>query len=332
MGVLRKVLKVLAVIMGVLVVAAIGCYAYAEATYKIDYSSTPKPAIVASKDPEVIKRGEYVFHSIAHCSACHVGKNIGKDRKRNDRSPPLGGFVFDVPGFGKYVAANLTSDPDTGLGKVGDGEIARTIRHGVARDGRLAPFMQFAVGEMADEDLTAVVSYIRTLPAAKNEVEKESWGFVAKLLAKKFPPRMGAIPKYVPPGDASVARGEYIANGPGVCSGCHTPIDMMSMKPSGPKFSGSNPEPDHDDSKFEIVAPNLTPDPKTGHIVSWTEEVFLARFRAGPAHKGSPMPWENFAEMTDEDIKSLYRYLKTLPPTEHLTGPPHRPAGWKPAK
>ena len=43
------------------------------------------------------------------------------------------------------------------------------------------------------------------------------------------------------------------------------------------------------------------------------------------------MPWENFAEMTDADLRSLFRYLKSLPPVAHDTGPSHRPAGWKPA-
>lgn len=112
---LRTALKVVGVIAGVLVVAAVGCYGYAEATYKIDYSSTPRPAIQASRDPEVIARGEYAFHAVAHCSACHVATDIGKARKRNDRSPSRGGFTFEVPMFGKFVAANLTSDAETGL-------------------------------------------------------------------------------------------------------------------------------------------------------------------------------------------------------------------------
>ncbi len=44
------------------------------------------------------------------------------------------------------------------------------------------------------------------------------------------------------------------------------------------------------------------------------------------------MPWENFAEMTDDDVRSIYRYLRTLPPTNHAGGPTRRPSGWKPAK
>jgi hypothetical protein len=46
--------------------------------------------------------------------------------------------------------------------------------------------------------------------------------------------------------------------------------------------------------------------------------------------RGSTMPWESFAEMTDADVRSLYRYLRTLKPVTVVSGPTHRPAGWKP--
>ncbi len=42
------------------------------------------------------------------------------------------------------------------------------------------------------------------------------------------------------------------------------------------------------------------------------------------------MPWENFAEMTDADVRSLYRYFRSLAPVAVVAGPSHRPAGWKP--
>lgn len=71
--------------------------------------------------------------------------------------------------FGTYVAANLTSDEETGLGKVSDGDLARVIRHGVDRDGHLALGMSTSCGEMADEALTTVISYLRTLPPVTKE-------------------------------------------------------------------------------------------------------------------------------------------------------------------
>jgi hypothetical protein len=68
--------------------------------------------------------------------------------------------------------------------------------------------------------------------------------------------------------------------------------------------------------------PNLTPDPGTGHIYSWSEEQFVARFKAGRVFEDSPMPWESFGLMSDLEIKAVYRYLKSLEPARNDTGPP----------
>jgi mono/diheme cytochrome c family protein len=193
--------------------------------------------------------------------------------------------------------------------------------------------MSFAVGPMSDEDLTAVVSYLRSLPAIKNAVPKDEWGFLAKALAGKFGPRMMEAPRYVPAGEEpDVGRGEYLAKGPAWCAGCHTPVDPLTFKPNGPLLSGSSmAEPDHLDPNFEIVGPNLTPDPETGVLAAFDERAFIDRIRnVGAVSKGTNMPWANFAKMTDSDLKSIYRYLKSLPPTKHVTGPGRRPKGWKP--
>jgi hypothetical protein len=69
------------------------------------------------------------------------------------------------------------------------------------------------------------------------------------------------------------------------------------------------------------VAPNLTPDEKTSVIGRWTEDVFVARFRQGELIEGTPMPWGAYGRMTDDDLRSTFRYLNGLPPVENATGP-----------
>jgi hypothetical protein len=69
------------------------------------------------------------------------------------------------------------------------------------------------------------------------------------------------------------------------------------------------------------VTPNLTPDPDTSVIGRWTEADFLARFRMGELIVGTPMPWGAYARMTEEDLRSLYRYLRGLQAVRHDTGP-----------
>jgi hypothetical protein len=70
-----------------------------------------------------------------------------------------------------------------------------------------------------------------------------------------------------------------------------------------------------------FAVPNLTPDPSTGHLRQWTEDQFVARFRAGPGYEGSHMPSNAFGRMSDADLRSIYQYLMVLEPVANETGP-----------
>jgi cytochrome c553 len=108
-------------------------------------------------------------------------------------------------------------------------------------------------------------------------------------------------------------------NNVAACAGCHTRRSHTDGSYQAPKLSGGTEMPGEDGKVY--TPPNLTPDPKTGHIVKWSEDQFLARFRAGPINGLSHMPWRAFARMSDDDIRAIYRYLQTVPPTENVTGP-----------
>lgn len=311
------------------VVLAAGAYAYISATWHKTYPDHPRPAVKASSDPEVIARGKYLVEAVAHCSACHGPAANVKARKVDFAASLVGGYEWDVAPFGRFFAANITSDPETGIGRLSDGDLARAIGKGIGRNGDILAFMQLAVGPMADEDLTAIVSYLRTLAPVKQQNGIDELGIVGKLVAKKLGPRAAAPPPYVPAGGVSVERGRYLANGPAVCVGCHSELDPMNgFAMIGEPFAGSREaEPDLTDPAYEIATPNLTPDPETGHVTNWTEEAFVARFKAGTQFAGSKMPWPNFALMTEDDVRSIYRYLRTLPPVKRKIGPPRRPVG-----
>ncbi len=324
---MKAALKWIGIAFGALVAVVLGLFVYVEATWSLDYPDTPLPAIQASTDPAVIAQGEYIVHAVAHCSACHGPAELVEARKIDFTKPMVGGNVWHAGPFGKFVAANLTPH-ETGIGLLSDAELARAIRHSVRKDGTLAPFMRIVVGPMSDEDLTAVVSYLRAQPPVAAEHEAEEVGFIAKALSSKFTPRTDPAPPYFPLGATSVERGRYLAEGPAMCVGCHTPLDPMSgFAPSGPLFSGAGPEPDHAEEGYEIVAPNLTPDLETGHIAKWTEDDFVARFRSGTALAGTKMPWPAFQKMAESDLRSIYRYLKTVPAAKNDMGPIRREIG-----
>jgi hypothetical protein len=55
-------------------------------------------------------------------------------------------------------------------------------------------------------------------------------------------------------------------------------------------------------------------------MARWTEDQFVARFRTGRTIKESPMPWGPLRKMSDDDLRSIYRYLTSLPPVRNATG------------
>lgn len=84
----------------------------------------------------------------------------------------------------------------------------------------------------------------------------------------------------------------------------------------------------------KINSANLTPDAETG-IGNWSEEAFINRFRSyanlrnspnlGPDGPFTAMPWAEYADMKDDDLRAIYRYLKTLPPVKKNDTPYYTP-------
>jgi hypothetical protein len=81
----------------------------------------------------------------------------------------------------------------------------------------------------------------------------------------------------------------------------------------GPLLAGGARHPSMKNRAQTFVSPNLTPDPSSGWLGGWSEDAFVARFRGGRVHAGSPMPWEAFSRMSEIDTRALFRYLQTVP-------------------
>lgn len=90
----------------------------------------------------------------------------------------------------------------------------------------------------------------------------------------------------------------------------------------GPRNGGATGFLEPDDPGHSWSPPNITSDPETGRLGRMSEDAFVARFRAGRLIPGSPMPWQAFARMTEEDLRAIYRYLMTVPPAKNDVGPP----------
>jgi mono/diheme cytochrome c family protein len=315
---LKKILLGLLIVVSVLAIALV-------ITVNVRYTRTfeaPYPDIKASTDSAVIARGRYLAMGPAHCANCHAPIKEFARVDRGEQVALSGGFNFVLP-IGKLYAPNITSDEETGIGKLTDGEIARALRYGIRHDGRaILDFMPFY--DVSDQDLTAILSYLRSLEPVRNERPKHEWNLLGKtVLSFLVKPTGDADVPPAPPIDSTAEYGKYLAASVANCRGCHTKRDMMTGAFIGPEYSGG--------MKFELVdnegniiegkhlvTPNLTLDKETGRIVGWTKKDFIERFRKGRIIPGSAMPWGPFSRMSDLELTALYKYITSLEPVKNV--------------
>jgi mono/diheme cytochrome c family protein len=281
----------------------------------------PYPEIHASTDPAVIARGSYLVYGAAHCVNCHTSGKAQEAAKEGATPLLTGGLEFKL-GVGKVYTPNLTPDKETGIGRYSDAELARVLRHGVMPNGRAAlPFMEFQ--HLSDEDLVAVLSFLRSQKPVRNEIPRNEFNLLGKaLLAFVFEPVGPARtpPKVTPAHEATVARGEYMATSVAGCAACHTKRNMLDGSYVNARFSGGNQFGIEGDNAHVLITPNLTPS-KHGRITDWDEERFVGRFGAGVGLKGTHMPWRQYQRMTETDKRAIYRYLRSLKPVDFNPGP-----------
>jgi mono/diheme cytochrome c family protein len=273
----------------------------------------PYPNIKASTDSAIIARGKHLVVGPAHCIDCH-SPLPNKDSLLNHGQEvlPVGGFAFDLP-FGKFYTRNLTPDKETGIGNMTDGEIARVLRYSVKKNGEaVLPFMPFQ--DLSDEDLTAIISYLRSVKPVKNKVPDHNYNLVGNLI-KAFmikPVGPATTPPIAVKADTSVAYGRHMVMAVANCNECHTKRDGIGNFVGAPLAGGTVFE---EKGHPTLISPNLTPDP-TGRITNWTQESFIKRFRLGKLIPYSHMPWEAFGRMTDTELIAIYKYLKTVKPAK----------------
>jgi mono/diheme cytochrome c family protein len=311
----RLLMGLLTVIL--LVVAAFAIYVASRQNLHYEHAS---PAIAASTDSAVIARGHYLVRIAGPCAGCHGDMKQIEALQAGAEVPLSGGFTFDIPP-GKFHVPNITSDLETGIGRIPDSLIARALRFGVKHDGRpLLSFMEFQ--GMSDEDLTAVISYLRTQPPVVHLVPAHEPNLLGRaLLATALSKPVGPTspPPAVSPHGATVENGRYLVENVSLCGSCHTQRDPASGAFTGHRFGGSTGMTDDFNPKRSWSPPNITSGGKLGQL---TEDQFVARIHAGRVIPGSPMPWQNFQRMNDEDLRAIYKFITSMPPSTADVGPP----------
>jgi mono/diheme cytochrome c family protein len=306
---------VLRIALGLLVLVA-GLALYIQLGYHKKFDETPYPTTKATKDPEMIAHGKYLVYGPAHCANCHVDKGQEAEVEAGKELPLIGGFELNI-GPGIFRARNLTSDKETGIGALSDGEIARTMRYNVNHQGEaIVPFMPFQ--QMSEYDMTCIISYLRTLPPVKHKVEPSEYNFLGKFVKTFiFKPSLPTEPIADRiDADTTPEYGKYLAHSVANCYGCHTDRNLKTGEFIGEPFGGGfvmSPSPET--KGYGFVTPNITID-ETGKLNGWTEQTFVARMKQGRVHAASPMPWGPFSRMNETDMKAVYRYLQTVTPVK----------------
>lgn len=252
-----------------------------------------QPIVMREGDAGAIARGRYLAEHLVGCPVCHAADFGGRAE-------------IDDPAVGTLWAPNLTLGAGSAVAQYTPVDWARAIRHGVAPDGHrllLMPSEEFF--KFSDEDLGAVVSYIKSVPNVDREDRGIRLGPVGRMLLVTGQVRFAfdkidhAEPR---PAAAIGATREWGSVLIGACQGCHGPTL------SGGKIPGTPPE--------WPAARNLTPHP-TG-LRDWTYGQFVTLLRTGRRPDGteiSPvMPWKAYAGMTETDIRALWEYLRTVTP------------------
>ena len=316
--------KVLWSLLAIVVLAAAGL-----AVFVLTYRPAQRPASAERIEltPERVARGEYLVSNVLGCGDCH------SDREWSLYGGPVRSAVLAGAGCmgpeqgapGRICFPNLTPDPETGLGAWSDGEVLRAIREGVGRDGRaLFPMMPYSeYRKLSDEDASAVVAYLRSVPPVENPVPRTEIDFPVSFFIEMAPRPLDG-PVAAPARAESAAYGEYLAQVAG-CAFCHTPVHERMQALPGRAFAGGHV---HQGPWGTVAAPNLTPHP-TG-LGGRSKENFLGMFRAfagaesraipASAGQNTPMPWLSHSGMSDEDLGAIWEYLQTVPPVENPVG------------
>jgi mono/diheme cytochrome c family protein len=251
-----------------------------------------------------VERGEYLVRGPMGCGNCHTP--LGPE------GPVLsqelaGRLVEDNEAF-RAVAPNIT--PAGRIAGWSDAELARSIREGIRPDGTvIGPPMPFTMYRgLSDDDLAAVVAFLRTVPAVENDPGASEYRIP---LPPAYGPPVGSVAA-VPRG-ATAEYGAYLAGPVAHCMECHTP-----MGPKGPMV-----ETDLGRGGFAFhgpwgtsVASNLTshPDGLAGYSDAEIRAMIVEGRRPDGSPMMPPMPYGYLARMTPEDLEAVVLYLRQLPP------------------
>ncbi|MBL7828105.1 MAG: cytochrome c [Saprospiraceae bacterium] len=311
---MKRFLKIIlyALLFAGILIAAAAAYFYFKGVPTYPYDIPQDVASLQVKpDSMRIARGAKIATLL--CNECHRGE----DGKLTGR------FMPDIPSeLAPAYSLNITQDQTHGIGNWSDGEIYYFLRTGIRKDGSWAPPFMPKFPLMADEDLYAVIAWLRSndpaLAADAREFPPNKWNLLVKFLANVaiFPPAYPEKTITIPDTTDQVAFGKYVADGLCACYGCHS-ADFTKQDPIHPEkslgfYGGGNPMLNYEGEL--VPSANITMDKETG-IGNWSEQAFIDAVKFCKNPRGGLLKYPMFPHTTlsDQEVKAIWAYLKTVP-------------------
>jgi mono/diheme cytochrome c family protein len=269
-------------------------------------------AVHAQANNELVARGQYVFAVAGGC-ACHTEPK---------GTPHAGARAFPIP-IGTVFSTNITQDQESGLGAWTDQQIHDALIRGIRKDGsRLLPVMPYEkYSGMAQEDLRAMIAFMRTLkPVKKATPALQTWApFARSLGTPLFLQVFGKF--YTSPPQApksGIQRGRYLVDHVALCGDCHTPRNFIGAPERSLYMAGASEK----NGPLGEAVPNITPDKETG-IGDWRRqdiaELLLTAIKPDADNvqglmyeviQGTP---HGYKDMNKDDALAIADYIKSIP-------------------
>jgi mono/diheme cytochrome c family protein len=267
-----------------------------------------RPVAETMPDAPQLRRGQALV-AAGDCVSCHL---------RPGGEPLAGGLGLKTP-FGTIYSANITPDPDTGIGHWTADQFYRAMHDGLDDEGKnlypAFPYPWFRKLSRADDD--AILAYLKSVPAVRYTPPRNELPFPLNIrfLVKGWNLLFFQSKDWQNDTTQSAEwnRGAFLVEGPGHCGACHTPKNFLGAGKGEKELSGGNLD--------NWVAPDLTGNERTG-LGRWsTDEIaeFLKTGRNAHANAGGAMAEViiySTSLLGDDDRHAIATYLKSRAPSQ----------------
>jgi len=248
--------------------------------------------------------GERVFIA-AGCASCHVGPEADG---AVDAPVMSGGKRFETQ-FGTFIAPNISTHAEAGIGGWSDLDIANAVLRGVSPEGAhyypAFPYTSYA--RVSSQDMVDLIAHLRTMPADPTPSLEHEVGFPVSIRRSLgLWKRVASGPDVIVPGELSPEEehGRVLVEGLGHCGECHTPRNALGMTDYGAWLAGAA-EPAGDGR-----VPAITPD-ELGWTAFDIAEYLSSGFTPSFDTAGGDMVEviANTARLSSEDREAIAAYL-----------------------